>query len=89
MNYLTQLTLPTTAIGQTNDAEHRKTPSISRTKAQNLNVSHLVLQLCLPNPLKPGVKLRMKMALEQRRQAMLQLHLSYQQFYRLLKCDLY
>ena len=40
---------------------YRKTPSISHTKAQNLNVSHLVLQLSLPNPLKPGVKLRMKM----------------------------
>ena len=40
---------------------YRKTSSISRTKSQNLNVSHLILQLSLPNPLKPNVKLRMKM----------------------------
>ena len=33
--------------------------SISRTKFQNLNVSCLLLQWSLPNPLKPGVKLRM------------------------------
>ena len=31
------------------------------TKSQNLNVSRLVLQLPLLNPLKPGVKLTMKM----------------------------
>ena len=31
------------------------------TKSQNLNVSHLVLQLSLPNQLKPGVKSRTKM----------------------------
>ena len=29
------------------------------------------MQFSLPNPLKPGLKLRMKMQLEQRRQAML------------------
>ena len=40
---------------------YRKTSSISRTKFQNLNVSCSLLQLSLPNPLKPGVKLRMKM----------------------------
>ena len=40
---------------------YRKTSIISRTKSQNFNVSHLVLQLSLPNPLKPNVKLRMKM----------------------------
>ena len=34
---------------------------ISCTKSQNLYVSCLVLQLFLPNPLKPGVKLTMKM----------------------------
>ena len=39
------------------------------------------LQLSLPNPLKPGVKSRMKMYLGQRQQAMLQLHLSDQQFF--------
>ena len=40
---------------------YHKTSSISRTESQNLNVSHIVLQLSLPNPLKPNVKLRMKM----------------------------
>ena len=38
-----------------------KTSCISRTKFQNLNVSCLLLQWSLPNPLKPGVKFRMKM----------------------------
>ena len=66
-----------------------KTSSISRTKSQSLNVSCILLQVSLLNPLKPGVKLIMKMYLEQRRQAMLQLHLSYQLFYCLLRCDLY
>ena len=33
---------------------------IRRTKFQNLNISRLVLQLSLPNPLGPGVKSRMK-----------------------------
>ena len=42
-------------------ANYRKTSSMSRTKSQNLNVSNLVLQFSLLNPLKPGVKLRMKM----------------------------
>ena len=41
--------------------DYRKTSSINRTKFQNLNVSNLVLQLSLLNPLKPGVKLRMNM----------------------------
>ena len=41
--------------------EYRKTACISRTKSQNLNISRLVLQLSLPNPLKPGVKSSMKM----------------------------
>ena len=40
---------------------YHKTSSIRRTKFQNLNVSHLVLQLSLPNPLKQGVKKIMKM----------------------------
>ena len=48
---------------------------------QNLNVSRLVLQLSLPNQLKQGVKSRMKMWLEQLRQAVLQLHLNDQQLY--------
>ena len=68
---------------------YRQTSNISCTKSQNLNVSHLVLQLSLANPLKPCVKSRMKMSLEQRRQAMLQQHLSDQQFYCLLRCALY
>ena len=68
---------------------YRHTSNISRTKSLKLNVSRLVLQLSLPNPLKPGVKLRTKMQLEQRRQEMLQLHLSDQQFWCLLRCDLY
>ena len=35
---------------------YRQISNISRTKSQHLNVSSLVLQLSLPNPLKPGVK---------------------------------
>ena len=68
---------------------YRKTSSISRTKFQNLNVSCILMQLSSLNSLKSGVKLIMKMLLEQRRQAMLQLHLSYQHFYCLLRCHLY
>ena len=68
---------------------YRKVSNIRRTKYQNLQVSRLILWLPLPNPLKPGVKLRMKMKLVQRRQAMLQLHLSDQQFNCLLKYILY
>ena len=60
-------------------AYYRQVSNIRCTKSQNLNVSRLVVQLSLSNPLKPGVKSRMKMSLEQRRQAMLQLHLSDQQ----------
>ena len=40
---------------------YHKTCSISRTTSQNLNVSCILLQLSSLNPLKPGVKLRMKM----------------------------
>ena len=65
--------------------EYRQISNISCTKSQNLNVSHLALQLSLPNPLKPGVKSRMKMQLEQYRQAMLKLH----QIDCLLRCGLY
>ena len=67
----------------------RKISNIRRTKSPNLNVSRLVLQLSLPNPMKPDVRSRMKMQLEQRRQAMLQLHLSDRQFYCPLRYDLY
>ena len=45
---------------------YSQTSKRSCTKSQHLNVSHLVLQLSLPNPLKPGVKSRMKMELGQR-----------------------
>ena len=40
---------------------YHETSNIRHTKSQNFNVSHLVWQLFLPNPLKPGVKSRMKM----------------------------
>ena len=40
---------------------YRKIFNISRTKYQNIYDSRLVLQLLLPNPLKPGIKSRMKM----------------------------
>ena len=40
---------------------YRQISNISHTKSQTLHVSHLVLQLSLPNPLKPGIKSKMKM----------------------------
>ena len=43
------------------EIDYRKISNISHTKSQNLNDSRLVFQLSLPNPLKPGVKSRMKM----------------------------
>ena len=61
-------------------SEYRQISNIRRTKSQNINVSRLVLQLSLPSLLKPRIKFRMKMSLEQRQQAMLQLHLIDQQF---------
>ena len=45
----------------TKATQYRKTSSISRTKFPNLNVPCILLQLSSLNPLKPGVKLRMKM----------------------------
>ena len=68
---------------------YHQTPNTRHTKSLNFNVSRLILQLSLPNPLKPGIKYRMKMQLEKLWQAMLQLHLSDQQFYYLLRCGLY
>ena len=65
---------------------YREISNISRTKSEDLNFPRLVMQLSLYNILKPGVKSRMKMQLEQRRQAMFQLHLSDRQFYCLLRC---
>ena len=59
---------------------YRQVSNIRRIDYQNLNVSRLGLQLSWCNILKPGVKPRMKMQLEQCRQALLKLHLSDQQF---------
>ena len=46
---------------QVQNCTYRKTSCISRTEFQNLNVSCILMQLSSLNPLKPGVKLRMKM----------------------------
>ena len=62
--------------------------NIRCTKSLHFIVFHLILQLPLPNPFNPGVKLRMKMLLEQRQQVMLQLHLRDQQFYNLQRYNL-
>ena len=43
------------------DFNYRKIIIIRRTISHHLNDSRLVLQLSLPNPLKPGVKSIMKM----------------------------
>ena len=43
-----------------NEEKYRKVSNIRRTKSQDLNVSHLGLQLSLCNILKPSVKWRMK-----------------------------
>ena len=43
------------------EEEYRKVSNIRRTKSLNLNASRLILQLSLPNPLKPGVQFRIKM----------------------------
>ena len=72
----------------TKSLNYRQISNISHTKSQTLHVSRLVLHLSLPNPLKPNVTSIMKMYLDQRRQAMLQLHLSDQQFHCLLGCVL-
>ena len=47
---------------------YRQTSNISRSKSGNLNIYCLVVQLSLFNPMKPGVKSRIKMQLEQRPQ---------------------
>ena len=60
--------------------DYPQVSNIRRTKSQHLKDSRIVMWLSLANPLKPDVKSRMKMKLEQRRQAMLQLHLSDRQF---------
>ena len=38
-----------------------KISNIRRTKSPNLDVSRLIVQSSSPNPMKPGVKSRMKM----------------------------
>ena len=43
------------------NTEYRKSSNIRRTKNPNINVFRVVLQLFLPNPMRPGVKSRMKM----------------------------
>ena len=68
---------------------YRQVSNLTRTKSQHKKDFRTVLRLSLPNPLKPDAKSRMKMQLEQRRQAMLQLHLNDWQFYCLLRCTLY
>ena len=68
---------------------YRQVSNMRRTKSQHFKDSRTVLRLSLQNPVKPYVKSRMKMQLEQRRQAMLQLHLNDGQFYCLLRCNLY
>ena len=60
---------------------YREMSNIKSTKIQEVHVFHLILELSLWNLLKRGVKLRMQMELEQRRQPMLQLHLNDQEFY--------
>ena len=40
---------------------YHQTSNIRHTISPNFNVSGIILQLSLPNPLKPGVKSRMKM----------------------------
>ena len=49
---------PSRTAGDLTGANYRKVSNIRCTKSQNLNASSLVLQLSLPNPLKPDVKLR-------------------------------
>ena len=65
--------------------ENSQTSNIRSTKSPKINIFRLVLQSSLSNSLKPGVKSRIKMYLEQR----WQLHLSGQQFHCLRRCDLY
>ena len=55
----------------------------------NLDIYRLSLQLSLRNLLKLSARRRMKVQLEQRRQAMLQPHMSEQQLNWPLKCGLY
>ena len=58
--FLWNIPVSATEHNRTRSRIYHHTSNISRTKSQNLNISRIVLQLSLPNPLKPGVKPRMK-----------------------------
>ena len=59
-NFLNRVnTIYVSSLEQEN--KYRQISNISCTKFKNLYVSRPILQLSLPNPLKPGVKWRMKM----------------------------
>ena len=68
---------------------YHRISNIRRTEFEKLSVPRFVMQLYLPNSLILCAGSRVKMLLEQRRQAMLQLHLSDQEFYCLYRCVLY
>ena len=68
---------------------YRQNSDISRIKSTNLMFVVSSCGCLCPINMKPRVKSRMKMQLEQRRQAMLQLHLINRQFHCLLRCNLY
>ena len=74
-----------------NKNNYRETCGFRRTKSPKLNVSRFVLQLSLiAHPIKAmSVKSRMKIYLGQRRQAVLQLHLSDQLVHCLKRCGIY
>ena len=63
LKIMTEVHICTTCTGTYNEIEntYRKTSNISHTKSPNLEVSRLVLQLSLPNQLRPCVESRMKM----------------------------
>ena len=48
-------------VGSRVKSNYRKISNIRRTKFLNVNISRLVLELCLLNPMKPGVKSRMEL----------------------------
>ena len=57
----TDANFSTWGLEVTSIVDYRQFSNIRNTQSQNINVSRLVLQWSLPNPLKPGVKWRMKM----------------------------
>ena len=52
---------PCMVRGESLNTTYRQTSNITHIKLKKMNLSRLVLQLSLHNPLKPGVKSRMKM----------------------------